>query len=162
MDTGNRINVSSSPRVAGFTLLEILIALFILSVAAYSVGSVFSAYNRRQALDAGADTVRALLSEARSLTVSSKNASSYGVHFDAGQAVLFAGTSYSASDPNNKTEKLHPAVRISAISLLGGGSEVVFDRLSGAAEKSGTVTVSLAADSSASRVITVRPTGIIE
>ena len=61
--------------------------------------------------------------------------------------------------PDNKEVTFHNNLAISNISLAGGGATVMFKRLTGATDQSGTVIVSLVADDSQQRVITISATG---
>lgn len=144
----------------GFTLIEVLIALAIVAVIAAVGVTSLSNFNAQEALSVETVKVISLLSKARSQTLSAKGGNAYGVHFEERKAVLFKGAVYSASDPNNQTQVLHTEVKISALSLLGGGSEVVFKKLTGGTAQSGTVTLSLARNPSVTKLITIAGTGI--
>jgi Tfp pilus assembly protein FimT len=146
----------------GFTLLEIVIVIAVIIILFLIIFSAFSGFNRNYALDTAAGQVASVLDEARSLTLASKGNTAYGVHFESSQVVLFKGTVYSTSDPNNSVHTLSSLVTISDITLSGGGSDAVFERLTGKLNKSGTVTISLASDPSMTRTITLQATGIIE
>lgn len=146
----------------GLTLIEIVVVIAVIIILFFIIFSAFTGFNRNYALDTAAGIVAEVLSEARSLTLASKGDTNYGVHFESSQVVLFTGDTYSAMDPSNREEVLSSLVTISDISLSGGGSDVVFLRLTGNADKSGTVTVSLASDPSMARIITIPKTGIVE
>lgn len=144
----------------GFSIVEMLVVVAVgVIVTAILTGS-FSKAPQLQALDKGTAVVLSLLEEARGRAVSAKDASAYGVHFETAKALLFAGPVYSASAASNVVEPMNPLVRISSIALAGGGSEVVFNRLSGDTAQYGTVTLSLVASTTQTRVITVAATGI--
>ena len=99
----------------------------------------------------------------RAVTIKSSfvDSSKYGVHFEASRVVLFKGNTYDANDPDNE-EYLLRGNTLSPITLTGGGSDVVFERLNGKTNQSGTVTISSVSDPSRSKVITIRGTGIVE
>jgi len=145
----------------GFTLLELVIVIAVILILFFIIFSAFSGFNRNYALDTEAQRVASILDEARSLTLASKGDTNYGVHFESSQVVLFTGDTYSAMDPSNREESLTSSVTISDISLSGGGSDVVFARLTGALDKNGTVTLSLVSDPAMTRTITFELTGII-
>lgn len=132
----------------GFTLVEIIIIVAIIVILSALTFQSFSNLSEREALDKEALHVLSLLHEARSLTLSSKNATQYGVHLENSRAILFPGSSYSAGNPANKIVDLKESVTISTITLTGGGSDVIFNRLTGATGESGTTTLSLLADPS--------------
>ncbi len=144
----------------GFTLIELLIALAIIAlIAVVSVVSL-SNVNRQEALELETGKVLSLLEKARGETLSGKEGTIFSVHFEEDRAVLFAGSSYSPTAPSNVVQTLHPQVRISAIALTGGGSDVVFAKLTGSTAQSGTIRLSLRANATASSTITIAPTGI--
>ena len=144
----------------GFSIVEMLVVLAVGVIIATVVISVFSKAPGRQALDKQTSVVLSLLEHARGLTLSAKNASVYGVHFETAKAILFTGPTYSANAASNVVEPVHSLLQISAISLAGGGSDVVFNRLAGDTAQYGTVTLSLIASSTQSKVITIFATGL--
>jgi len=146
----------------GFTFIEVLVAIAVIVALAAVVFSALARFNRVQTLNSATESVHASLSEARSLTLASKSSMVYGVHFDVGSTTLFQGTAYVPGDPDNKVLALSNTVTISDISLEGGGEDVVFDRLTGKTSQFGTVTLSLNADATKTRVITIDASGIIE
>jgi len=143
----------------GFTLLEMLLALGILAIISVISVTSLSSANKDKALAIEADKVVSLITKARSLTLEAKDGSVYGVHFEETKAVLFKGSSYSAGASTNQSQGLNGVVKISAISLSGGGAEVVFKKLTGAATQTGTVRLSLASNVNASTTITIAATG---
>ena len=146
----------------GFTILEILVAISILALAVTIVAFSFSKLNSSQALDKSATLVTSILDEARSLTLSSKGDSQYGVYLEASQVVLFTGDTYSPSDITNVVTNLNPLVELRDITLSGGGTSVVFKRLTGNTAETGTVEIFLKASTTIFRTITISGTGIVE
>ena len=73
----------------GITLLEILVSVAILAALSLVGVWYFSSATKSQALQKDRQGVVALLSEARSLSLSSKDASPYGGHIEEFQGVLF-------------------------------------------------------------------------
>ena len=121
----------------------------------------FSVWSTSRILDSGAEEVRSALREARSQTLASVGGTSYGVHFTATGTTIFTGTTYSAAATTNRVAGLHPRLILVA-SLEGGASDVTFERQTGKSSVTGTIAVSLAADASKSRIITVLPSGLAE
>ncbi|MDO8482865.1 MAG: prepilin-type N-terminal cleavage/methylation domain-containing protein [bacterium] len=147
-------------RRAGFSLVEMLVVLAVGALITTIVVGVFSKAPGRQALDKQTSVVLSLLEHARGLTLSAKNASVYGVHFETAKAVLFTGPTYSAGVASNIVEPVHSLLQISTISLAGGGSDVVFNRLVGDTAQYGTVTFSLLASTTQTKTVTIFPTGL--
>ncbi len=125
------------------------------------VVTAYLKFNSMQALEKDRALVSSILNQARSLTLSSKGNSQYGVRFNAGEIVLFTGASYSAATTTNLSFPLSPQVSLST-SLSGGGVEVVFERLSGKTRESGTVTLALVSNASSTKSITIYGTGVIQ
>ncbi len=147
---------------SGFTLVELLAVIAISGLLCAYFLSSFSSLRSQRQLDASAHRALSILDRARSQTLASQGGLQYGVYFSSTTATLFSGASYSAGASGNQAAAIDPLIRISGISLAGGGSSAVFDRLSGKTAQSGTITLSIAADPSKTRVITVYATGVSE
>ena len=115
----------------GFTILEILISLSVLAIIAVIILTTFVSFRKSQALVLDTDTVVAVLRQARNQTIASKNSSAYGVHFASSKVTLFTGSTYSSGSSSNQDFILNSTDSVLTISLAGGGSDVVFQRLSG-------------------------------
>jgi prepilin-type N-terminal cleavage/methylation domain-containing protein len=146
----------------GFTLIELLISIVIATILLGIVVEGFASYSKNQAVEKGALKIASLLTEARSSTLASKNGSEYGVHFDTNSATLFEGDTYSAGASTNKSLSLDSFAEISSVTLSAGGSDIVFNKLTGGTSDYGTTTVSLTSSTTQSKKIVVHPTGLIE
>jgi len=146
----------------GFTLLEVMIVVAIIMIIAFLSIPAFSRLRSAALLDqAHADSLSAL-SEARSLTLSSKGGTNYGVHFETTKVVRFTGTTYATTSASNVAYQFDPRVRIRQISLSAAGPDLYFKRLTGEASKTGTVVLEVVADSSRRATTTISASGIIE
>jgi len=154
-------NLFSSPS-RGVTYLEILFVITIIGMLSILGLWYFTRANTAEALKKDAQGLTAILSEARSLSLSSKNAVKYGVHLEEFQAVLFQGTSYNSSDTNNRYQPFNRAVHMLSHSLNGGGDEILFSRLTGETDNYGSVTLSLINNSLSSTTITISSAGVIQ
>lgn len=146
----------------GFGFIELLIVIATIAVLVALSYSTFFDTNRAQALEKDTARVASLLERARSLTLSSSAAEQYGVHLESARAVLFVSAVYDPSTTTSRTEDLSSLVTISSYALAGGGSNVVFERLTGSTAQAGTITLSLASDPSHTSTITIESTGLIE
>jgi len=124
----------------GFTLIELLIAIAIIVLITVLGISAFSRYNSGQVLKSEASRTVALLSDARARTLASKHDSRYGVHFESDRAILFQGSTYVPGDEQNEIMHLHPRATFST-ALSDGGVDVIFSRISGDTDQSGSVTL---------------------
>ncbi len=146
---------------SGSTLLEMVFALAIVAILAGALSGLFGTFDTRQSLDKGVLAVVSLLEKARANAIGGQQASNFGVHLEEGKAVLFRGSMYSASDPANETVLFPGPVSLSSLSLAGGGSNIVFSRLSGTTTASGTAIFSTG-DASSTRTITIYANGFAE
>jgi prepilin-type N-terminal cleavage/methylation domain-containing protein len=145
----------------GFTLIEMLIVITIMGILVVSVLTIFTKINSSQAIDKDAQLLVETLRQAQSQTLSSQNASQYGVHIATTSVTLFTGTTYSSSDTSNKSFLFNTRDIVSTISLIGGSTNVVFKRLTGETDQSGTITLFSPAASS-TKTVTIYKTGVIQ
>ena len=145
----------------GFSVIEILIVVAIFAVIASIGAAPFVFFKKARALDAAVQESVSALLEARARTLSSRNASQYGVHFNADSATLFSGAVFNPNASDNEEKIFAPLVLISAISLEGGGSDVIFKRLTGETDFYGTVTFRLTAGGARERTLRIGKTGTV-
>lgn len=154
-----------SNQESAFTLVEILVVIFILAVLGMVSVPAFDAFLKSSDVDNGMQEFHMALRLAQSKTVSSENESQYGVYVDTAAAphkyVIFKGASYAARDAAfDQSFWLPKTTEFSAISL-GGGSEVVFNKLTGYATQSGSVAVRLTADTSKIKTVYIAGSGVL-
>ncbi|MSR71570.1 MAG: prepilin-type N-terminal cleavage/methylation domain-containing protein [Candidatus Taylorbacteria bacterium] len=143
----------------GFSLVEVLIAISIMVViGALGIVSLVS-YGRKENLEMTTAKIQALLEEARSLTLSSRNDMQYGVHLNNHEAVLFQGAIYAISSESNQSFVFSDSVNVSS-DFVGGGVDVLFDRLRGTTDNYGTTTIT--SSLGISKEIIIHKTGLIE
>ncbi len=138
-------------------LVSMAIMAFISSIAVLS----FSNLRISQSLSKETATVASLLSQARNLTIASKANNQYGVHLASTSITLFIGPTYSSSASTNSSFPLSNLVSLSS-SLIGGGSDVIFSHLDGETAQSGTITMSLIANPTQTKTITIFATGVVQ
>jgi len=128
----------------GFTLIEILVSVAVI-VLLGSAGLVsFTTSRNVRDLSTGTQTVLSVFRLAQSKTLAGENDSAWGVHLAAGQVELFEGNTYAGS-ANIQVYALPISLEITNISLNGGGSDILFQRITGEADKSGTFTINVTA-----------------
>lgn len=136
----------------GFTLIEVLIAVAIMAILGLIALSAYNTLTKQVDLDSTSQSIISTLQLARSQTLASEGDTRYGVHFDSGQYVLFAGDTYTAGDPANKVYPLSSS-EIYLVNLNGGGNEVIFDRIRGTTSQDGSISLRLT--ETPSRTITI-------
>jgi prepilin-type N-terminal cleavage/methylation domain-containing protein len=154
----------------GFTLIEMMLVIALIAmVTAIAVGG-FSLFQRQSDLNAAADTVIAIMEEARSKTLSSRDQSQYGVRFNNDRILLFIGSSLpvdvatlpAATSTDGFREYVFPSsVEASTtIAVLGKHEDAVFKRLTGETA-SGTIKLWSKSDTTKVKTISIQSTGII-
>ncbi len=146
--------------IKGFTLTETLIAIAIMLTLTFIVLSVFTNFRNHESLEKDAGLVVEVIRQAKNLTTNSKNSTEYGVHINSGDITLFTGTSYSAGSTTNQVYIFNGGVTATT-SLSGGGSNIIFKRLSGQTDNNGTITLS-SSFSTTTKTINVYKTGLAE
>jgi prepilin-type N-terminal cleavage/methylation domain-containing protein len=145
----------------GFTLIELLFVFGIILILTGIVFYSLSTFNKSQMLDRDTEKVVEVLRQARSQTLSAKNATNYGVYLASTTITLFTGNTYATTSSDNNQYPLLTSDLISTITLTGGGSQIVFNRLTGETAQNGTIVLT-SPSLSRTRTITIYKTGVIQ
>ncbi|MFA6393179.1 MAG: prepilin-type N-terminal cleavage/methylation domain-containing protein [Candidatus Paceibacterota bacterium] len=151
----------------GLTIIEIILAIAIISVISYIVLFNLSSFRNEQALKNTTIDIVSILNKARENTLSSLNSTNYSVHFETDRAVLFTGAIYSPSLSTNEVTLFSPSVNIPAtggINISGGGNDITFARLTGEVINGtidSSIVVELVSDATKQKTITINKTGVI-
>ncbi len=151
-------NSSKISRSGGFTLIEILVAMAILVLIAFLAIASFTTFRQQVEIDSSSQNILSVLRLARSKTLASESEDNYGVHFQSDKYVLFKGTVYDSNDAANKEYSLTDS-EIYSISLNGGGSDVIFNRIRGTTEEYGNVAIRLVSDTNKAHTININSYG---
>lgn len=143
----------------GLTFLELTISVGILAVLLVIIIPSFMDFRRNSILNTETQSVITLVNKARLSSMSSKEDFQYGIHFEAGKVVLFQGDTYVAGAGTNEEYVLNTALTLSPIVVNGGGTEVVFQKVTGATNQNATTTL-LVVGGTASTTIVVFPSGV--
>ncbi len=144
----------------GYTLVEFLVVIAILVLIATLTFKTYISFKGSKTLEAAVSLVLAELKEARSLSINGKNGNEWGVHVASTSVTLFEGSTYNASASSNIVSAIDSSVQISAISLYGGSADVVFSRLKGTTQSTGTITLSLVASTTQTKTVRIYATGL--
>lgn len=147
------------PNNTGFTLVEILISLFVLAILSSFLWGGLKASRDNQGLSTGVETVLSALSEARTKTTSSEGDNQFGVYLDSGRVVIFQGTTFTEPNSLNREFKLDAVVAISSTALSVSTSTIIFQKITGETTNYGTITISLKSNATKNKVINVYRTG---
>jgi len=150
----------------GFTLFEIIIVVFILSVLALISIPAYNILLRSFEVEGNMQEFYIALKLAQTKTLSSENDSQYGVYINTAitpnQYIIYKGASYATRDTAyDQLYWLHKNVEFSSVSL-GGGYEVLFQKLTGyALDMSGSVVIRSKVDTSKSKTVYISSSGIM-
>ena len=131
----------------GFTLIEVVMVILILTVLGTISVTNFVLLQKKAELDNAAEEVKTVLILAQNRTLASDNGGQYGVYFDISVSpnkyVLFNGATYATRD-TTKDQNFWLTSRVDFSSLsFNGGNEIVFEKLTGFATPSGSVTIAV-------------------
>ncbi len=133
----------------GFTLIELLIVIGVFVIIIATVLNIQGGILADTYLDTNTEQIAQTLRLGQMRSITRVNDSQWGVYFDEDiggtndQFVLFNGTTYAARDASyDIVTELPNIISLSAISLNGGGDDVVFEKLSGDSFTYGSILIS--------------------
>lgn len=158
MKLTNRVGLYGYNNKKGFTLLETLVVISIVVViSAVSVKS-FYVLREKHAIQKDVDSIVSIIEKAKNMSANRKNDSSYGVKFASTTVTVFSGTNFANGNVISKYD-LETMIKISNVSLSSRGTELVFSKITGSPNATGTITLIAP---SYSKIVTIYGTGIIE
>ncbi|MFC1721219.1 Tfp pilus assembly protein FimT/FimU [Patescibacteria group bacterium] len=142
----------------GVSLIEVVIVIMIgILIASITIGPLME-FRNRQILSSTTEQVSAVLNEARSNTLVSKDDDSYGVRLESNRVVLFVGTTYTEAAAGNEETLLHNRISITS----SPATDILFQRLSGKTDQSGNVELTLTSSNGTIQgIIEIEETGLI-
>lgn len=141
-------------RESGFTLVELLLSVAIITLLAGMSVPVFATFNQRNDLDLTTFTIASMLRRAQTYARGSDLDSQWGVYVQSGSAVVFKGASYAARDSTQDETTTLPAAIIPS-----GTSEIVFAKLSGSPATTGAIT--LTNNTNDARTVSINAKGMV-
>jgi len=125
------LHLCKGKSAAGFTFLEIILVVAILTVVfGLGIPILYQFYTRYQ-LDSEYQLLHSLLAQARNSAMINRNESSHGFFMDSNNFMVFQGSSYASRSASE--DRIFP--RSGAISV-NGPAELVFSSLAGATASS--------------------------
>ena len=144
----------------GFSLFEILVVvsvmLIVLSIA------IVAGRNFSDSVDLE-NTVKSIdmkIKLAKSRSISALNGINHGVHFEADRIVIFEGGSFIDGAPTNEVFKFSNNIKIDIpVNLIGGGNDLVFNRLIGSTNNPGNISIEVINDPFKTKQIVINSNG---
>jgi len=137
----------------GFTLIEILVVISLISIFAFFFVSVGLNFYKSQQLESQSQTILQTLRRAQLKAMSVELDSSFGVYLTNDSYVLFKGSSYVARDPQyDEVFELPKIINVSGI------SEIVFSKFEGKPSVIGNI---ILATNSQQKIININEIGRI-
>jgi prepilin-type N-terminal cleavage/methylation domain-containing protein len=156
----NRTNVLRKNALMGFTFIEVLVSLAIISIIVATSLTAFRNVYRASGTRIAALEITDALRTARSNTLAGKDASVYGVRVGTSSVTRFVGSIYSAGSASN-TIYAFEAGAYATGSLVTSMTDIVFSRLTGLPSATGTILI-IDIDKGSTTSIQIESTGLVE
>ena len=144
----------------GFTLLEVLLAISLILVIFGVTISVGRNFSSNIDLENTVKGVSSKIKLAKSQSISALNGTHYGVRVEPSRIVIFEGSTFSNGNSTNQEYIFSDKIEIFAHSL-GGGDDIIFSRLTGLTNNSGTIDMRVINDPSNTKQIFINSDGQI-
>ena len=139
----------------GFTLIEILLSVAIISLITGMSLPVLASFNDRNDLDLTAQSIGSQLRRAQTYARGMNGDSQWGVHAQSGSATLFKGTVYASRDTT-----YDETTTISTTVTVGGLSDIIFTKLDATPSTTGNITLTNV-NTNETRTITINAKGTV-
>lgn len=139
---------------AGFTLVELLLSLAVITVVAGLTLPVYASFQTRNELDLTAQKIASQLRRAQTYSRAVSGDSQWGVAVQSGAATLYKGASYATRDTT-----YDETVSIPGTIALSGVSDVPFAELTGYPTTTGAIILTLDADDI--RTVSINAKGMV-
>lgn len=140
----------------GFTLLEVLLSIAIISgMAAFSI-PVYQSFQVKNDLDLAASKIIQTLIRAQMLSQGVDGDATWGVKIQTGSITIFKGTSFNTRDANfDEVSTISQSIILSPIIL----NEIIFNKFSGEPQTQGTI--NLTSTNNEVKTITINSKGFV-
>jgi len=128
-------------RNSGYSIIEILVVIAILGII-LTIGTVsFESLRSKKQLQITVDSISTKLEEAKTNAVADKGGLNYGIYLQPTSYTLFSGNTYNPNSGTNSSTTIPTNILISKI-LSNGGDAIVFSRITGSPQATGTIVIS--------------------
>lgn len=115
-----------SKRNKGYTLLEVLLSVAIISIIAGLSVPVFQSFQNKNDLSVATENLSNALQRAQIFSAGIKNDDYWGVKVENSQIILFEGNNFA-----NRDQNFDEVFKISSMISFSGDTELIFDKLTG-------------------------------
>lgn len=144
----------------GFTLIEIMLVIAIIMIIFGIVLQSGKSLNTTVELENASRNVDLKIRTAKARSIGALDDKNYGVHLESSKAVIFDATgAYADGAAGNEVFVLPNSIEISSITLSGGGSDIIFQRLTGNISTDGNFVLRVKADTTKTKTIFVNSYG---
>jgi len=159
--------VNTKTPTSGITIFEVLASIAILSIVLLISIATYRIWQTKVHVANARQELVSALTQAQQYAMASASEDSWGVHLEADRYVLFKGSFYNQSDPDNRVVYFTGVVVDNPDNTFADGAggripNVVFAKYSGQTYNTGTITLLSAGGVEATRTINVLAVGIIE
>ena len=145
---------------SGFTLVEILVVVFIMSIMLSVTIISGRSFNDSINLENTVKSIDMKIKLAKSRSISALNGTNHSVHFETDKVVVFEGNTFDASAPTNEVLVFSDNIKINMpVSLSGGGDDLIFNRLIGSTYNPGNINIEVKNDPSKTKQIIINADG---
>lgn len=147
----------------GFTFLEMTIVIAIVAIIFALIIPVSRQFQVNALLISEASTLAADLRRSYAAAVAGENDLPHGIHVDGtptDQWVLFRGATYTSGAPENTVHVLPSSLDITAVTLSGGGQNILFVERRGTTANTGFIIIR--APNGQTRTVSVNDRGVVD
>jgi len=146
--------------IRGFTFIELMAVLAIMMILVSMVFQQGRLLNNTVELENASKNTDLKIRTAKVRSIGALNDKNYGIHFENAKVVIFDGTgAYADGSVANETFILPENIEISNIALSGGGSDIIFERLTGNTSNYGSISLRSKKDLSKIKTIYINASG---
>lgn len=142
-------------RARGFTLIEVLLSVSIISILIGLSLPIYGAYNNRNNLDLTSQGIAEMMRRAMTYSRGARMDDSWGVHVETGSATLFKGVTYATRDTT-----YDELTSIPSSFVVAGVVDISFAKMTGLPSTTGVTTITIPGVSE-SRSVTINAEGMV-
>lgn len=139
----------------GFTLFEVLLVIGLLALLGVLSVPFYQTFHVQSQLDTASTEALQAVRTAQLNSMTGQNDIEHGVHFEAGQFIVFEGPAYVPGSPNNFATTISPALSLTT----SFGPDIIFAQRTGIPDQTGTITIS---SSNKSHTLSINALGTVD